>query len=637
VAIVTGYVPNHLSYRATRIIKKRIASFPWTEAIDAVHLLDWSAFWLQRFFTNIKGDLRAAYWDGDDDSTYNETGFLTGDYNPLPLAMPLPMSGYKRLCGTVVLPEIDMEYYKNKASAVSHYCSAPYVFVADYATSGTTDLRILNNVPAGPTNRGTAAVTGNESRDIDGYFYTSSKYYTCLITQTRFQPVNVTSTSAPTTTGCDFETISDGRGVFVRITGSNSTPNSNIATRAYVADGTSHYLRIINISNPASTSITRSYTIDSGATIWDVVVNGNAYGDAYAFIAAGTAGLKTAEVTGDPSSISLDTLSGIGDARGLCIRGGYAFVVTYTSGTTTTHLRIVDITDPEDPDLITSCSLGNLTVGADIKMNVAVKGNYAFVAAGPNGVQVVDISNLPNYGHLPTSGQPGYPDYTGQVVATYRPDNNEAIDIKVSGDVSASTAPEKNSYAYVVYSSAGGEPKLQVLDISTPTSLAAVSGGQYTLNNGKGVYLYGDKYFQAGNYNNNKVWYTAGNTYIEGGKMNHTSLIAEGDIEIIGTTALKMMAHVDMSAHENFPCLATQNGCIVGSGGLASLQFDGLVFSKYGNIDFNYFLDIVNAVCLMGYNIYFDAVTLVDYQDKYVGDPPAGFTSSATEKDWREL
>ncbi len=641
VATVTGYVPDHLNYRATRIIKKRMASFPWTEAIDAVHLLDWSAIWLQRFFTYVKGDLRAANWDGDNNHTYNETGFLNGDYNTPPAAMPLPTSGYDRLCGTVNLPDLDLEYYKTVASTAGHYVNAPYIFIADYATSGTNDLRILDNIPSGPTSPtggsgGTCGVTGNNSRDIDGYFYTSSNYYTCLITQTRFQVVNVTSKTSPTTSGCDYETITDGRGVCVRVTGSSSTPNRNTATRAYVADGSSHYLRIINISNPGSTSIVRSYSLDSSATIWDVVVRGNSSGAVYAYVAAGTAGFKIVTVTNDPASPTIRTCSWSGDdVRGVCVRGSYAFVTDYSG--TYSYLRIIDISDPSSPSVLASVALDNYTVASGTKMSVAVKGNYAYVAAGPNGVKVVDISNLANYGHLPQAGEPGYPDATGTVIATYRPDNNEAIDIKVSGDVQSSTTADKKSYAYVVYSSSAGSPRLQVLDITMPANIAEVAGGTYALSSGKAVFLYGDKYFQSGNYNNEKVWYTVGNTYIEGGNMNHTSLVAEGDFEIIGTSSLNMKAHVDKSARENFPNLATQRGSIIGSGGLASLQFDGLVYSKFGNIDFNYFIDVINAVCLMGYNIYFDALTVVDYQDKYIGDPPAGFTSSATQKDWREL
>jgi hypothetical protein len=577
----TGYIPSTTNPEAKRIVKATILAAAWESAISSSYLFDWSEMHAN---SEIRGDINAQYYDGDNDATYNEVGV---DYDTPPNALPEPSSGYERNVSPVSIPDMDMDYYKQTAQAENQYISADYVYVAD----GSMGLQITDNsTPSTPSYEGNYDTSGT-AYGVHGYFYKAPNYYTCVADGTDgLRIITVTDPSSPSLKSTE-DTPGTAYGVYVKV-GHNYG-----AGYAYVADGTAG-LRIIDISNVNNPSETGYY--DTNGTSYNVYVRGN-----YAYVADGTAGLQIIDVS-TPSSPSLTaTYNTAGTAYGVYVRGRYAYVADGDNG-----LVIVNVSTPSSPSLRATVNTSGTAY------NVYLKGHYAYVADGMQGLQVVDVSNLNNSNFSPS------------IVGSF--DTTDARDIHVS-----------SNFAYIADNASG----LKVIDISTPAT-PSLAGSFDTSGEASGVFVLGDKTFEGGNnYNNQRVWYITGNILIDltsgNSNMLKSSLVAEGDIEIIGTGSLTMRAHVDISANENYPNLATEDGAIIStdrpSGGTESQRrnkrdFDGLLYSKTAIIDFNYLL----GTAIMAYNIFLDGYCTLDYQDKYVGNPPSGFAGGVSIQTWEE-
>ncbi len=154
-----------------------------------------------------------------------------------------------------------------------------------------------------------------------------------------------------------------------------------------------------------------------------------------------------------------------------------------------------------------------------------------------------------------------------------------------------------------------------------------------------------------GNINNEQLWYIEGSDIIidvrsaaEDGNdinasFNTTSLVAEGDFLISGSKKIGMLAYVDTSAHETFPNIATENGNIYSlftPEGATEAQkknrrdFDGLVYTRTGNIIFNY----IEGAALMGYNVTLDGEVDLQYVGKYVDSN--AFAGGFSKITWQE-
>ncbi len=142
---------------------------------------------------------------------------------------------------------------------------------------------------------------------------------------------------------------------------------------------------------------------------------------------------------------SLDTP---GTAYGVVVAGDYAFVADGASG-----LQVIDVTDPTGPDSAGTYDTPGLAHG------VAINGVYAYVADRVAGIQVVDISDPANPAHAGDCSTPG-----------------SAYAVAVSGD-----------YLYVADYASG----LRVIDIGDPTSPAS-AGSCATPGYAFGVAVSGD-------------------------------------------------------------------------------------------------------------------------------------------------
>lgn len=164
------------------------------------------------------------------------------------------------------------------------------------------------------------------------------------------------------------------------IAGSVDTPgNANdvvvIGSTAFVADGPKG-LQIIDITDPHKPSLRSS--VDTPGDAQDVVIKGTR-----AFVADGSSGLQVIDVSNLDGPLLLGAVDTPGAGSGVdATPDGITVVVADgTSG-----LQIVNATDPQHPIII-----GTLA-GGDAR-DVAVKGNFAFVADVSRSFTSVDISD----------------------------------------------------------------------------------------------------------------------------------------------------------------------------------------------------------------------------------------------------
>ncbi len=93
----------------------------------------------------------------------------------------------------------------------------------------------------------------------------------------------------------------------------------------------------------------------------------------------------TTQATGTVSAFTPTSLSFIpipGFANGVAVNGNYAYVAAGASG-----LQVVDVTNRSNPNIVASLTLaGNAN-------DVTLLGNLAFVAAGDSGLEAIDVTN----------------------------------------------------------------------------------------------------------------------------------------------------------------------------------------------------------------------------------------------------
>lgn len=140
------------------------------------------------------------------------------------------------------------------------------------------------------------------------------------------------------------------------------------------------------------------------------------------------------------------------------------------------------------------------------------------------------------------------------------------------------------------------------------------------------------------------VWYVKGDVLFDVRDQNAsfrgTSVIAEGDIVIRGDEEILMRCYRTTSPFfETFPNIATQTGDIYSpdapSGGSGSAKankrdFDGLIYSETGDIDFSY----INGIAMMAANVTLHRYIKLKYTDRYVEGN--GFSIGSSMIQWKE-
>lgn len=103
---------------------------------------------------------------------------------------------------------------------------------------------------------------------------------------------------------------------------------------------------------------------------------------AFAYVAAGRAGLVVVDASRPQAPQIVATLDTPGNANDVRVVGTRAFVADGLSG-----LRVIDVTNPAVP-----ADLGSLDTPGEAN-DVIVSGNWAYVADGAAGVQIIDVTN----------------------------------------------------------------------------------------------------------------------------------------------------------------------------------------------------------------------------------------------------
>ncbi len=266
---------------------------------------------------------------------------------------------------------------------------------------------------------------------------------------------------------------------------------------AFVWNGTTNQVYIINISNPASPSL--SATIGSSTTVGTLnQVNAVAVQGRYLYIAASVPGTNYILVYDISSPNSPQYLGNISEAQGvdaLAIQGTYLYATLAATG-----LQIVDISNPAS--LVNKGSLSTAQVNT-----VVVQGRYAYLANGTT-LQAVNVSN-PN---SPVS------------VST------------VTLDSSESNMTLQGKYMYVAISTSH---ELQVVNISNPASMS-ITGTTAAGTEVRSIALSGN-YAYVADYTNGKLLvYDMGGAAIQllqVGSATASSLDVSGTLQVEGSAS----------------------------------------------------------------------------------------------------
>ncbi|MDY6825479.1 MAG: FG-GAP-like repeat-containing protein [Thermodesulfobacteriota bacterium] len=261
------------------------------------------------------------------------------------------------------------------------------------------------------------------------------------------QQLNISIPETPTLTTyvTDTATPSDGDAVFFNVNNQgidiDDFDNAHLGSYAFVADddataGTFREgVRIFYavLSQEFVTFIMKGYLATEGEAM-DVFAHGD-----YLYVADGSGGLKIIDpdlpASSDDTKYRVEpelvgTCNPGWTANAVYVTNDYAYVAAGADG-----LRIVNVANAETP-----AEAGHIA-GADVSdaNDVYVSGNYAYVADGSNGVKVVDVSN------------PGAPALVGSSIIS----TADAQALSYSG-----------TYLYL----ADGNEGFHIVDTSTPSS-----------------------------------------------------------------------------------------------------------------------------------------------------------------------
>lgn len=165
-------------------------------------------------------------------------------------------------------------------------------------------------------------------------------------------------------------------------TGANALDIAVRGTKIYVANGTN--LLIADVTNPASPSRISTLPLSGFIQGLDVDTQRN-----LAVITAGTSGIYTVDISNPVAPVLLGSAF-TGDARDVAIQGNFAFVADFQNSTTS-----VDITSPRTPIVLSHILDPNL---GGFLQDIVLSGSFALAADVKfvNGIPITDISDPTN-------------------------------------------------------------------------------------------------------------------------------------------------------------------------------------------------------------------------------------------------
>ncbi len=137
----------------------------------------------------------------------------------------------------------------------------------------------------------------------------------------------------------------------------------------------------INVSNP-QVPVTTSFLAAIPSATGTAYIP--FYSDGKVYVAYGTAGLRIIDVT-NPSNVNLLGTADLGgDSRAVVVSGNYAYVAARDSG-----VYVVDVTNPSSPIKIK-------TLQTPRARGISINGSMVYVAASDSGMGMIDIVNPSN-------------------------------------------------------------------------------------------------------------------------------------------------------------------------------------------------------------------------------------------------
>jgi hypothetical protein len=171
-----------------------------------------------------------------------------------------------------------------------------------------------------------------------------------------------------------------------RVVSSVATPgNANdvqlVGNLAFVADGSSG-IQVIDVTKPLTPVLVGSYK--TAGVAWDAVVLGG-----IAYVAVDTSGVQIVDVSNPTAAVGLGIVALPGITKGLDIDASRNLVVAVGTG----GLFTITVANPKAPALVGSLNYTSaLGLPADAR-DVALQGNFAFVADFNSNLTSVDITN----------------------------------------------------------------------------------------------------------------------------------------------------------------------------------------------------------------------------------------------------
>lgn len=144
---------------------------------------------------------------------------------------------------------------------------------------------------------------------------------------------------------------------------------------AYVADGAAG-LQLINVANPATPLLLGTYSNAAPVNAVRLV-------DSRAYLANGNLGLRLLEVTNPAAPISIGNYP-TSNATALDVVGNLVLLADAANG-----YLVLDVSNPAAIALVGSANPGDAVTGA------LVLGNIAFLAAGTDGLRLVELAGVP--------------------------------------------------------------------------------------------------------------------------------------------------------------------------------------------------------------------------------------------------
>lgn len=244
-----------------------------------------------------------------------------------------------------------------------------YAYVCNY-DAGLAVVNITN--PSNPVNV-MAVPSGHRTAGIifDG------NYAYVAVGDTGMVIYNVSNPASPVFTA---KIKTTGRAAFVSYgaVSINGVPTGHIfVSNRLPAPGISA-INVASPTTPVTSSFLAAFAAPTGIAYFPYYSNGKVY------VAYGTAGLRILDVTSPSSPLLLSTFALSGEARGVAVKGNFAYVIGRDAG-----VHIVDVSNAANPVLLK-------TIPTSRSRGIAINGNYAYVATRDSGLIVWNVTDPAN-------------------------------------------------------------------------------------------------------------------------------------------------------------------------------------------------------------------------------------------------